>query len=85
MATLQIATQGTRNSDYTTASRQAQNAIQWISRDAQMVQAVTLNGATRFPLNLSWVQWDNSDCQVSYTITNGELRRSYYVNGEEQI
>ena len=84
MATMQIATQGTRNSEFTTASRHAQNAIQWISRDAQMSQTLTLNGASGFPLDLDWVQWDNSDHQIIYTISDGELRRSYYVNGEQQ-
>jgi prepilin-type N-terminal cleavage/methylation domain-containing protein len=79
MATMQIATQGTRNSTYTTASRHAQNAIQWISRDAQMSQVITLNGASGFPLDLNWVEWDNSNHQVVYTIADEELRRSYYV------
>ncbi len=80
-ATVQVLTQGSRNSDYTTASRHAMNAIYWISRDAQMSQNVTPSGASGFPLTLSWTEWDNSQHQVIYSIENDELMRSYSING----
>jgi prepilin-type N-terminal cleavage/methylation domain-containing protein len=82
-ATVQVLTQGTRNSDYTTASRHAMNAIYWVSRDAQMAQTVTPDVASGFPLTLNWTEWDNSEHQVIYSITDDRLMRSYSVDGSE--
>jgi prepilin-type N-terminal cleavage/methylation domain-containing protein len=81
MATAQVVNQGGRNSDYNTASRHAMNAIHWISRDAQMAQIVETNGSSGFPLNLSWVEWDNSSHLITYTEDGDKLRRSYYIDG----
>lgn len=83
MTTAQVLTQGTRNSDYTTASRHAMNAIYWVSRDAQMSQTLVPGGAFGFPLTLSWTEWDNSEHQVTYSIDGDKLRRSYSVDGGE--
>ena len=49
VANAQIITQTSRNNDFTTASRQALNAVHWISRDAQMSH--TINGTAGFPLS----------------------------------
>ena len=81
MATMQLITQGTQNSDYTAASRNTMNAIYWVSHDTQMSQTVEPNGASGFPLNLSWTEWDNSEHQVVYSIADGKLRRSYSTDG----
>lgn len=82
-ATVQVLTQSTRNTDYTAASRHTLNSIHWISRDAQMAQTVEPNGASGFPLTLGWVEWDNTAHQVTYTLEDGTLQRSYSVNGGE--
>jgi len=85
-ATVQVCTQGTKNNDYTTASRHTMNAIHWISRDAMMAQTVEPNGASGFlPLILNWVDWDNSIHQVTYSLQDGDLKRSYSVDGGEPI
>ena len=81
MATVQMVDQGSWNSDYTTASRQTLNAIHWIGKDAQMAQTVVPNGSSGFPLNLIWVEWDNSTHQITYTIAEDKLRRSYSIDG----
>lgn len=86
-AAVQVLTQGAKNSDYTTASRQAMNAIYWISRDAQMAQ--TIYGASGFPLTtnltFSWTEWDNPNLhKVTYSKEDDELRRSYLVGDVEQ-
>ena len=81
VATVQVVNQGSYNSDYNTASRHTLNAIHWISWDAQMAQTVVRNGSTGFPLNLSWVEWDNSTHQVTYTEAGDTLRRSYSIDG----
>ena len=83
VANAQVMNQTARNNDYTTASRLAMNAIYWISRDAQMAQAI--DGAEDFPaasdLTLTWHGWDNTDYQVSYSLVDGQLRRSYSAGG----
>ena len=80
-ATVQVLNQSARNSDYTTASRHTMNAIYWISRDAQMSQTIEPDGASGFPLTLSWTEWDNSGHQVTYSIEDDKLRRSYSADG----
>lgn len=80
-ATVQVLNQGSRNSDYTTASRHMMNAVYRVSRDAQMAQAVVPNGVSGFPLTLGWTEWDNSEHEVIYSIDGGNLMRSYSVNG----
>lgn len=75
----QVINQTTRNNDYTTASRNAMNALHWMSRDALMAQ--TVNGTAGFPLtqnlSLKWQEWDNSVYTANYTLANGQLRRIY--------
>ena len=72
-----------RDNDFTTASRQALNAVHWISRDAQM--SYTINGTAGFPLSdnltISWQDWDNSEHIAIYYLQSNTLRRSYTVDG----
>lgn len=82
-ATIQILKQGVRNGYYTTASQYTMNAIHWISRDTEMSQTVETDGASGFPLTLSWIDWGSSEYQVVYTIEDDKLKRSYSVNGGE--
>ncbi len=81
VANAQIINQTARNSDFTTASRQALNAVHWISRDAQMSHSI--NGTAGFPLSdnltMSWIEWDNSQHTAIYYLQNNQLRRSYTV------
>jgi prepilin-type N-terminal cleavage/methylation domain-containing protein len=83
VAIAQIINQTSRNDDFTTASRQALNAVHWISRDAQMSQSI--NGTAGFPLSenltMSWMEWDNSEHVAIYYLQNNTLRRSYSVDG----
>jgi len=75
----QVLNQTTRNNDYTTASHNAMNALQWMSRDALMAQ--TVSGTAGFPLtqalSMKWRGWDNSSYTANYTLTNGQLRRVF--------
>jgi len=71
------------STNHMTAVKQVQNAVNWISRDAQMSQIVVPNGDSGFPLNLTWVEWDNTVHQVTYTVEDSKLQRNYYVNGGE--
>lgn len=84
VTTVQMLTQGEHNSECTAASRNAMNAVYWISRDAQMSQTVTPDGGdSGFPLTLSWTDWDSNVYQVVYSIEDGKLKRSYSGGGPE--
>ena len=84
MSSFQVLSETSRNNDYTTASRNAMNAIYWMSRDAQMAQ--TISGVAGFPgtsdLSLSWIEWENSSHNATYSIENGRLLRTYNVDGQ---
>jgi prepilin-type N-terminal cleavage/methylation domain-containing protein len=80
-ASYHVLTQSTSNTNHTSASQYALNAVYWMSRDAQMAQAVSPEGASGFPLTLDWVGWDNTGHEVVYTIDDGTVRRLYSVDG----
>ena len=79
VSSIQLISQTSRDTNYVTASRQATNAIHWISRDALMAQAI--NGYDGFPqtesLSFTWRAWDNTVYTVSYALENGTLKRTY--------
>jgi len=71
-----------RSDNHMLAVRQVQNAGYWISLDTQMAQSVvTDGGATGFPLDVTWNEWDGTLNEVRYTIEGNELKRSHSVNG----
>jgi prepilin-type N-terminal cleavage/methylation domain-containing protein len=84
MASSQMLTQTSKNTDYTIANRNAMNAIHWISRDAMMAQ--TMNGVDDFPqtgnLSLAWVEWDSTAHTANYSLENGKLFRIYSDGGQ---
>ena len=59
------------------------NSINWISRDAQMAQVI--QGAEVFPdsgdLVLTWTTWENDVDRVVYSVSDGQLKRTYTVSG----
>jgi len=71
------------STNHVTALKQVENAAYWISRDAQMAQIVQTSGGSGFPLNLSWIEWDNTMHQVSYSLEANKLERSHSVNSSE--
>lgn len=83
MANAEVMNQTTRNNDFTTASRHTLNALQWLSRDTQMAQ--TIDGVDGFPttdnLTLTWTEWDNTVNQIVYYLVDGQLKRSYSIDG----
>jgi prepilin-type N-terminal cleavage/methylation domain-containing protein len=84
ISSFQVLTQTTKNSDYTTANRNAMNAIHWISRDAMMAQ--TMAGVDDFPQNgnltLSWIEWNSTSHTANYSLENGNLFRIYSDGGQ---
>jgi len=81
MAASQVLNINALSINHITVLKQVENATYWINRDAQMAQIVQPSGGSGFPLNLSWVEWDNTMHQVSYTLESSKLYRSYSVNG----
>ena len=82
VATGQVVNQTSMNNDHTTATRQALNAVFWISQDAQMAQILEADaGPNGFPLRLEWKRWDNSAHEVIYTLQNNKISRSYTEDG----
>ena len=84
MANAQVINQTFKNNDYTTANRQVLNAMRWISRDAQMAQAI--DNWENFPgsdnLTFTWETWDNLSVEAVYSVdSEHELRRTYTVEG----
>jgi len=57
-----------------------ESAIFWLSGDAQVAQDINTSPGPDF-LYLSWVEWDNTVHQVTYTIVGTEMLRYYTVTG----
>lgn len=84
-ATAQVLNQTSRNGNYTAGVTQVLNAIHWISRDTQMAQTVAPDaGGTGFPLQLDWVEWDNTSHTVTYTASGDTIIRSHSINSISQ-
>ncbi len=82
-AIFQVLNVNALSTNHVTVLKQVESALHWLSRDAQMAQTVQPSGESGFPLSLSWVEWDNTKHQVSYTLENSKLYRSHSVNGGE--
>jgi type II secretory pathway component PulJ len=85
VATVQVVTQTSRNSDYTAGVTQVLNAMHWMGRDVQMAQTVTPDGGgTGFPLDITWVEWDNTSHVVTYAADGNLMTRTHYIDSVEQ-
>jgi len=96
MTVFQVFISSARTSNHMTVVGQAENAGYWVSRDVQMAQivapadeAVDDPDGTRFPLTLTWTDWDSNDVhQVVYTLVDmpsgglKNLQRSHSINGD---
>jgi prepilin-type N-terminal cleavage/methylation domain-containing protein len=69
-----------------TATKEVENAVHWVTDDAQMVQSVnTTASPSGFPLTLAWVDWNSNSKNVIYGLVNGQLLRRYIVNGGQPV
>ena len=75
----QLLNQTSHDRDYTLASHNTANALNWIGRDALMAQQIT--GWQGFPattpLTLTWTTWDNTVYTANYTMSGATLIRTY--------
>ena len=70
-----------RSDNHMLAVRQVQNAGYWISHDAQMAQqppVIVNDGGQLESIFLTWEGWDNTWHEVTYTLEDTELKRSYW-------
>ena len=72
---------GTSNHNRIVSVNYVHNAGYWIQVDAKMAQTVHLDdGDSGLPLILNWVEWDNTEHQVTYAVKDDELLRIHSVN-----
>jgi prepilin-type N-terminal cleavage/methylation domain-containing protein len=80
-AIIQVFSVSTRNTSRMTIVKQLENAVRWITPDAQMAQSVNGDLTGSDGLSLAWNEWDGTAENVTYKIENGQLERSYARNG----
>ncbi|NQT74130.1 MAG: hypothetical protein HQ553_15410 [Chloroflexi bacterium] len=69
------------NRNHMVTVNQAHNAGYWIQVDTKVAQTVEVDeGVSGLPLTLSWVDWDNTEHEVTYSTQNNELLRTHTVN-----
>jgi prepilin-type N-terminal cleavage/methylation domain-containing protein len=78
----QIMGVGESNKNRVTAINQVENALQYVNKDVQVANTITLDpsSGSGFPVSLIWKTWDNKTCKVVYTTENGNMIRRYYEN-----
>ena len=74
---------GARSSDYVTAIKQVENAMQWLAKDIPQAQTVKLGKESGFPIRLAWTEWDGTTHLISYSISGTDLVRANTVNSTE--
>ena len=74
----QVFNTNTRSVNHMTAVRQVQSAGYWVSHDALMAQNVVTENLTppQQILQLKWTDWDGVAHDVTYSIVNGQLKRT---------
>lgn len=82
---VQTITEGARTNNRMQAMMQVENAGYWVSRDVQMAGNLTLGQDAGLPLQLVWKDIDQNEFQVTFTLTEGQLKRSLTKNGEEPV
>lgn len=83
---LQVFNGSAHSSNHMTAVRQVQTAGYWVSHDAQISQTIELADeasdnpdGTRFPLTMSWIDWDSVTYEVRYNLVGSKLQRNHYT------
>jgi prepilin-type N-terminal cleavage/methylation domain-containing protein len=82
---VQTITEGARSNNNMQAICQLENAGFWVSRDVQMAENITLGQSAGFPLQLAWKDFDQNEYQVTYNMTDGQIKRTLVENGGEPI
>jgi prepilin-type N-terminal cleavage/methylation domain-containing protein len=82
MTLYQVVTGSARTGNHLTALREVEQAGYWVSRDAQVAQAIDDEPGGGELLVLTWTDWDNTAHTITYTLEGTELLRD---DGGQQI
>ena len=88
MSIFQTLDYSSRNKARMEAVKQVENAIHWLSRDAQMAQNLELAedlDPDGFPLTLTWIEWDGDEITVTYSVVDGEMIRDHSIDGTQVV
>jgi len=81
MTIIQLDTVGSSNTNRIVSVNYVQNAGYWIQVDTKVAQTIELDaGDSGLPLILNWVDWDNTEHQVSYSLDGDKLQRIQSIN-----
>jgi len=81
----QFVTINANSSSGMTATKQVENTIDSIRRDALMAQKIIPDtvDASGFPLRFEWITWSNAEYIVTYTLNpDGHLVRTQSIDGQ---
>ena len=81
MSIFQVFIVNALSSNHMLAVRQVQNAGYWINHDVQMAQqepVIVNSGGVLESIFLTWEGWDSTLHEVTYTLEDTELKRSYW-------
>jgi hypothetical protein len=85
MSIAQVFTINGNSTAHLTAVKEVENAVHYLTRDAQMAREVTVPAPDGFPLVLGWTQWNSDRIEVTYRIDGNRLIRSHSVNGSPPV
>jgi len=83
--TVQTFTETKRSSVHTEKIIHLENAGYWVSRDVQMSQNVTAGPNAGFPLQLNWIDENDDEFQVTFSLTDDQIMRSLVKNEEAPL
>jgi prepilin-type N-terminal cleavage/methylation domain-containing protein len=75
--TVRISSRGTESM---TAIKQMEDAFKWIDVDAQQSQKIKPALNSGFPLKFSWIEWDGTQHEVTYSFNGTNIKRHSLVN-----
>ena len=81
MSIFQVLDVNARSTTHMTVLDDVERAVHLITLDAQMAQLMSIVPPSGFPLTLTWVEWDGTSNNVTYSIQEGKLLRNYSRNG----
>lgn len=83
--TAQTISESQRSSFHMQAIQALDNTGFWIGRDVQMAQTVTPGPDAGFPLQLNWIDKNDDEFQVTFSINGNQMQRSLVKNGEAPL
>jgi type II secretory pathway component PulJ len=79
MTIFQVLIYPAQSSNHMTAVKQVENAIHWMRRDVVQAQLIEPSGSSGFPLKLTWIDWNNTKNEVTYSLFNNKFQRAYVI------